>query len=159
PTQNLSSAGVSYPNYLDWKQAIRAIQDIGVFSEANIALVTGEGGVRVSGAEVSTNMFRLLGVAPTVGRDFQETDGSPDGAKVALISEILWRNRFASDPNISGTVIKINGRPTTIIGVMPSHFRFPETGDIWIPIEGRKIRGSHYLNAIGRMNPGVTPEQ
>jgi putative ABC transport system permease protein len=159
PSQNLDSAGVSYPNYLDWKKSIKAIQDIGVFSERNITLVTGEGGVRISGAEVSTNMFSLLGVDVAMGRGFQAQDGLPSSQKVALISDVLWRNRFAADLNIPGTVVKINGQPTTVIGVMPPRFRFPETGDIWIPVEGREIRGSHYLNAIGRMKPGITIEQ
>ena len=159
PTQNLDNAGVSYPNYVDWKKSIKAIQDIGVFAESNITLVTGEGGVRISGAEVSTNMFSLLGVDAARGRGFQEQDGLPSSEKVALISDVLWRNRFAADSNILGTVVKINGKPTTIIGVMPPRFRFPETGDLWIPVEGREIRGSHYLNAIGRMKPGVAIEQ
>src|SRR5262245_1741347 len=159
PSQNLDNAGVSYPNYVDWRKSIKAIQDIGVFAERDITLVTGEGGVRISGAEVSTNVFSLLGVDAAMGRGFQEQDGLPSSEKVALISDVLWRNRFAAIRNIAGTVVKINGKPTTIIGVMPTRFRFTETGDIWIPVEGREIRGSHYLNAVGRMKANITIEQ
>jgi len=155
PEQMAESIQVSYQNYLDWKKSIRSIQDIGVFSERDIAVVTPEGSERISGAQISPNMFPILGVVPALGRNFLEEEGPPAQPSVVLISDALWRRRFASDPNILGTSLKVNGVMASIVGVMPPRFRFPETADIWVPVEGREARGSHYLNAIGRMAPAV----
>jgi putative ABC transport system permease protein len=147
---------VSYANHLDWRKSSREMEDIGVFAANGVTMVTTDGGERVSGAEISTNLFPLLGIAPSQGRNFAPDEGGAVRANVALISDGLWHRRFGGEPNIIGTVLKIDGRPTTILGVMPPKFRFPENSDIWLPIEGRSTRGTHYLFAIGRMRSGVT---
>lgn len=160
PSQNLDSAEISYPNYVDWRKSIKVIQDVAVFTKSNVTIVSPDGrGERVSGARVSPNTFSVLGIAPAQGRDFLVEEGPPNKADVALISDLLWHNRFSSDPQIVGKTIKINGNVTTIVGVMPPRFRFPETADIWLPVEARTQRGSHYLNAVARMGPGTTIEQ
>jgi putative ABC transport system permease protein len=150
---------VSYFNYLDWKKSIRQIADIGVYAKQDVTIVTADGGERISGAEISTNLFPLLGVAPDKGRNFATEEGGAVRANVALISDGLWRQRFGGETGIVGSTLKINGKPTTIVGVMPPRFRFPDTSDIWLPIEGRQTRGSHYLSAIGRLRDGITIRQ
>ncbi|HYC69956.1 MAG TPA: ABC transporter permease [Opitutaceae bacterium] len=89
---------------------------------------------RYTGAYVSENFFRVLGVAPVHGRDFTAADNTPGAEKVAIISHALWQRDFGSDPKAIGAAVRLNGRPATIVGVMPPGFGFPLNEEIWIPI-------------------------
>jgi putative ABC transport system permease protein len=89
---------------------------------------------RYTGAYVSADFFRILGVAPFMGRDFAANDDKPGAAKVALISHQLWQSDFGSSPEIVGKSIRINGKAATVVGVMPRGFSFPVNEQIWIPL-------------------------
>jgi putative ABC transport system permease protein len=89
---------------------------------------------RYTGAYVSADFFRILGLAPLMGRDFTASDDQAGAAKVALISHQLWGSDFGSDPGIVGKSIRINGKSATIVGVMPRGFSFPVNEQIWIPL-------------------------
>lgn len=89
---------------------------------------------RYTGAYVSADFFRILGVAPFMGRDFAANDDKPGAAKVALISHQLWQSDYGSTPEIVGKSVNINGKSATIIGVMPTGFSFPVNEQIWLPL-------------------------
>ena len=89
---------------------------------------------RYTGAYVSADFFRILGVRPIIGRDFTAQDDKAGAEKVALISHQLWQRDFGSAENIVGRGIQINGKPATIIGVMPPGFAFPVSEQIWLPL-------------------------
>ena len=89
---------------------------------------------RYTGAYVSADFFRILGVGPVLGRDFTAADDKLGAEKVALISTQLWQRDFGSSPDIVGKAIRINGKPATIIGVMPPGFSFPVNEQLWIPL-------------------------
>jgi putative ABC transport system permease protein len=89
---------------------------------------------RFTGAYVTSDFFRILGVAPILGRDFSDADNQPGAAKVALISHELWRNNFGASPNVVGKAVHINGTAATVIGVMPPGFAFPVSEQVWIPL-------------------------
>jgi putative ABC transport system permease protein len=91
---------------------------------------------RYTGAYVSADFFRVLGVGPIIGRDFTARDDRAGAEKVALISHQLWQRDFGSSPDIVGKGIRINGKPATIVGVMPAGFSFPVNEQIWIPLYG-----------------------
>jgi len=88
---------------------------------------------RYTGAYVSSDFFRILGVAPFVGRDFAARDDRPGAEKVALISHELWVRDFGGG-NVVGKSIRINGKTATVIGVMPTGFSFPVNEQIWLPL-------------------------
>ena len=87
---------------------------------------------RFTGAYVSSNLFRTLGVAPGIGRDFSATDATDGAASVAMISNELWQSRYGGDPAIIGRQIRVNAQPATIIGVMPPNFSYPNRESIWL---------------------------
>jgi len=89
---------------------------------------------RYTGAYVSEDFFRILGVAPVTGRDFTAADNKPGAEKIALISQQLWQRDFGASRNIVGKSIRINGKPATIVGVMPPGFAFPVNEQLWIPL-------------------------
>jgi predicted permease len=100
-------------------------------------------------------------VRPIIGRDLSDADAAPGAQPVVLIGYKLWQMRFAANPAISGTTIRVNGTPTTIIGVMPEKFGFPEAAEIWMPVDVsppvQRGTGTR-LRVIGRLRPGVTLE-
>ncbi len=89
--------------------------------------------LRFTGAYVSFDFFRILGVGPLVGRDFSERDDKPGAEKVALISYQLWKRDFGG-VDVVGKAVRINGKPATVIGVMPPGFAFPINEQIWLPL-------------------------
>ncbi|MEI9811910.1 MAG: ABC transporter permease [Acidobacteriota bacterium] len=110
---------------------------------------------------VSTNLFRLLGVAPAMGRDFTADDEAAGAAAVAMLSYSFWQDRFGGRADIVGRVIYIDGAPVTVAGVMPEGFTFPEVEDVWLPLEHtaalQQRAPSSYL-AVGRLKDGVSTE-
>src|SRR5262249_19614131 len=130
---------------------------------------------RVDGTAVSPGLFELLGVVPLLGRTFSDQAGQLGQDREVLLSYGLWQRRFNGERSIVGKSIAVDGKAFTIIGVMPRGFQFPgDTGtvltiftappaQIWVPLalspEAWNARSSHYLEVIGRLKAGVTPDQ
>ena len=87
---------------------------------------------RSSGAFVSANLFRVLAVAPLLGRDFSDADVRDGAPTVAMLSYALWQSRYGGDPTIVGRQVRVNAQPATVIGVMPKDFSFPSREVIWV---------------------------
>ncbi|HEV2180127.1 MAG TPA: ABC transporter permease [Gemmatimonadaceae bacterium] len=119
--------------------------------------ITGAGAAeRVDGARVGADFFRLLGVAPALGRAFVRGEDAPGAANVAIVSDRLWHERFGSDPHVVGTTIALDGSVYTIVGVAPPGLRFPVSSDIWTPLIVTLDRGNTLIVALlGRLGPGV----
>src|SRR6188474_1677556 len=89
---------------------------------------------RYTGAYVTEDFLRILGVSPMLGRDFTATDNSAGAGKVALIGYGIWQRDFGGAADIVGKAVRINGKPATIVGVMPQGFAFPTNEELWIPL-------------------------
>src|SRR5678815_4513175 len=89
---------------------------------------------RYTGAYVTDEFFKIIGVSPVLGRDFTAEDNKPGSPKVAILGDEIWRRDFNADPNIVGQAVTINGKPATIIGVMPRGFKFPISEELWTPL-------------------------
>src|SRR5581483_4300314 len=123
---------------------------------------------RYTGAYVTENFFRALGVKPAIGRDLNPEDNVEGAAKVTLISDKLWRRDFGANPNIVGTAIRLNGKAATIVGVMPPGFAFPSNEDLWIPLFNEfparprndpNAQGGNTLLVLATLRPDLTIEQ
>ncbi|HUP64336.1 MAG TPA: ABC transporter permease [Thermoanaerobaculia bacterium] len=111
---------------------------------------------------VHGGFFNVLGVQPEKGRGFQSSDEVDGAGRVAVLSHSLWQRRFGGAEAAIGQVARINGRATTIVGVMPPGFAFPRESDLWIPLQFSEKdfatqRGAHYLMVLARLRDGVTP--
>lgn len=89
---------------------------------------------RLDGAYVTPSFFDVLPVNPILGRVFMEEDGLPDSSRVLVLSYNVWRDQFASDPNIVGSECICEGLPYTVVGVMPDWYEYPFTQDVWVPL-------------------------
>ena len=157
---------VAYPNYLDWRANQHAFEDLSAYRRDDLSLTGSGEPERVRGAFVTASYFRVLGVAPTLGRVFGDEDDRKGGANVCLVSENFWRNRFGTDPKIIGRTLVLNGVTYEVIGVAPRELVSPENVDIYLPFGfyADQIyltnRGTHPgIRCIGRLKPGVSIEQ
>jgi putative ABC transport system permease protein len=120
---------------------------------------------RYTGAYVTEAFLRILGVAPMLGRDFTAADNRPGAEKVAIISHTIWQRDFAGSADIVGKGVRINGRPATIVGVMPKGFNFPVNEELWLPLHSEfPVRPRNDPQAInpavlGLMRAGVSLDQ
>src|ERR1700758_67026 len=124
---------------------------------------------RYTGGYVSEDLFKIVGVAPVMGRDFTAADNNPGAEKTLILGDEIWRRDFAADPNIIGQSVRVNGKAATIIGVMPPGFKFPFSEELWTPLYNEfppQQRGDLRLGAnnnapavMGRLKPGVTADQ
>ncbi|MFL6526603.1 MAG: ABC transporter permease [Chthoniobacterales bacterium] len=155
---------VSAGNLRDWREQNTTFESICAYQYASFAFQDRDTPERISGAAVSANYFSTLGARPLLGRTFLENEDQPGAGDPVVLSERLWRTRFASDPEIIGREISLDGRAFTAVGVMPNEFRFPTSRiDVWVPLvitpEQIGDRGNHYLRVIGRMRPGISIAQ
>jgi putative ABC transport system permease protein len=119
---------------------------------------------RLQGQRVTAAYFRVLGVAPAIGRDFSDADDRPGAARVAIVSDALWRRRLGADPAVAGRTIRLDDTPFVVIGVMPAAFDnvLAPASQVWTPLQydgalppgGREW--GHHLTTIARLSPGVT---
>ncbi|HVG35450.1 MAG TPA: ABC transporter permease [Pyrinomonadaceae bacterium] len=122
---------------------------------------------RLDGQRVSASYFRVLGVPPVLGRDFDPSEDELNGPKVAIISEGLWRRRFGGESTIIGRQITLDDNPYTVIGVMPGAFEnlLSPTAQLWTPLQYDKSlppesrEWGHHLRMVGRLRPGVGIDQ
>ena len=160
------SGSVSYMNYLDWLAAQKSFTDLGLARAERVSLSALDGKSApqaIRAARVTANYLSILQVPPLIGRDFVEGDDVPGAAKVALISERVWRTRFGASPGIIGQRLNTDGVAREIIGVVPERVRFPRDCDVFLPLANLRAdhdflaRGNHEsFSAIGRLKSNAT---
>ncbi len=164
-----SFGSTSWLNFADVHTQSKLLEGAVGYAEDVSVLEARDSSISVVAPRVTTNLFSMLGQRPMLGRTFTDAEGQTGGPPVVMLSEGLWRDTFHSDPNIVGQVVKVGGKPTTVVGVMPATFNFPESmgadlkKGVWLPIqptaEMLKDRGYHFFNVAGTMRPGVTVAQ
>ncbi len=155
----------SAPKYLDLAHGVRQLDGLAAFGYDTKLLALPTEGVELQTRRVTGNLFAMLGARAEHGRLVTVADDSEGQNPVVVLSDELWRKRFAADPGVVGRVVRLDGVPTTVIGIVPPGFHIPSgnyelTGDAWLPMrftpEERDRRGSNWLNALGRLAPGAT---
>jgi putative ABC transport system permease protein len=156
---------VSEDELWDLRHMNRAFTGVAAFTDGGRNLTGGDTPERVRTGFAMADVFGVLGARPLLGRTYTADEDRPGGTRVAVIGEGLWRRRFAGDPSIIGRAIFLDDSSTTVIGVMPASFQLPlhfdgQPMDLWLPLRldstNTSGRGSHYLNVVGRMRPGIT---
>jgi predicted permease len=153
---------LSPSNYRDLKDRSASFEALGAFASSTVNLVGGGEPQRLTIAPVTAEVLRILAVSPFLGRVFAP-DGDDD-RNTAVISYGLWQSQFGGNPGVLGQTASLDGTPHTIIGVMPPTFYFPTRDvEMWTPLVFREeefaSRTNTYIQAVGRLRPGVTFEQ
>lgn len=151
---------VSPGDFKDLESQGEAFEALAAFRYQNLNLTGGGEPERIRCLNVSSGFFPLLGTSLTLGRNFAPEEEQPGKNQVVILTHGVWERRFGSDPGIIGREIKLNDKPYSVIGVLPSDFEFPNGGELWTPLslgsDQWKVRNTHMLNVIGRLKPGVT---
>ncbi len=166
PKMNIADAGTSIPDYFDRREQAPALGDLAIYSGVSLNM-SGEGAPqRLVGLRASASLFSTLQAQPALGRLYDESAETPGQDKVAVLSNALWRSHFASDPQIIGRDIRLNGDSHRVIGVMPEGFVFPNREvQIWLPYaftpaqKSDLERGNEFSSSVGRLAPGATIQQ
>jgi len=138
----------------------RSVEEIGAYRESR-ALVGEPGASRsVLSAEMDWRGFEFTRVQPLLGRGFVRDDAGAGAEPVAVIGYAIWQSAFAGEPGVVGTLARVNGRPTRIVGVMPEGYAFPLNKGLWLPIPVAELEPAGYtgnrFDAYARMRPGVS---
>jgi predicted permease len=161
------------PNdFLDLRNRARTFASLAALNRHDAQLSGAGDPVMLRRFNVSAGYFQLLGISPALGREFTFDDELPGHGRLAILSDRMWRTRFKADPDILGRSITLDAQAFTIVGIMPPEARHPgnnfhavadgDTVDLWSPYtfdDNPRERGSHFMDVIGRLRPGVTPAQ
>ena len=166
PDRVYSQLPVSGPDYLDWRAQSSSFSGMAAAEFDSFTISGGSTPERASGARVSPEFFNVLGVVPAFGRTILAGEDQPGHDQVVILSDELWKSEFGGDQQILGRLLKINGNPCTVVGVMSPGFRLPPfLAKLWIPLvlshgnlraTGRDDR---YLRIFARLKPGVNVRQ
>jgi len=157
---------VSPADYYDWRNQTHGFQDMGVWHwwQFNLTGERGELPEVVTAVAGSWNLFPLLGVQPVFGRTFAEAEDHP-ASDVAMLTWSVFQRRFAGNPSIVGRQIHLDGKPFTVVGVLPASFTYPDAKvQVWVPYaaptppEWLQYHDHHQSHVIARMKPGVSLE-
>jgi putative ABC transport system permease protein len=149
-------------DFFDWERMNRSFAAMAALDATSMAL-SGDGPAeQLQGSAVTADFFRMVGVAPALGRTFAGEATEPGHDKVVVLSDGLWRSRFGADPAVLGRTIRLGGAAYQVVGVMPRGFAFPSEAALWTPLAFdptlKAMRGGHYLDVVARLRPGVTVE-
>ena len=161
---------VTGPNFLDWRAQNTVFEHLAAIKRTNANLVLADQAERIELAQTSANFFDVFGIGPQFGRLFVSGDEQAGHAPVVVLSDLLWRRRFAADPGLIGQQVSLDSRQYTVIGIAPAGFQYPEKTEAWLPplklapelndrIEPTERRGMGYLFAVALLRPGVTVDQ
>jgi putative ABC transport system permease protein len=160
PTRSVYISPLSEGDVLDLRQGTRSLEDVAAYALERPHLTGGTQPDRIVALRGTTNLLPLLGVRPALGRGFRPGDGRPGRSDLVLLSHRAWELRLHADPTVVGRTIRLEGRPHTVIGVLPEGFWFASRdAQVWLPHgdppldASREARG---LQVIGRLAPSAT---
>lgn len=168
--ENGPDGNAGYTTFVDWRERSKSFDQMAIIRSWSGTL-TGQGDPEmIQGLRVSGNYFRMLGIAPQLGRDFKDEEDRPATRFVIMLSHALWQQRFNADQNVIGKTISLSGQNFTIVGVMPQSFEdylaanFYKPADVWAPL-GYDVtlpwacRDCQHLKVVGRLKSGINIEQ
>ena len=158
--RNNQQAGVSYPDFRDWRAAAKSFSGLAGIQVARLNIADADNPPeQFIGPRVTANLFQVIGQKPILGRDFTAEDERVGADPVALLGYGLWERRYGKNPSIVGKTIRVNEVATTVIGIMPRGFNFPGDAELWVTltptpaVEKREARG---MIIAGRMRDDAT---
>ncbi|HKO60924.1 MAG TPA: ABC transporter permease [Pyrinomonadaceae bacterium] len=160
--QGITQSNMSVPDIVDWQNQNQSFEQIAAFVTGGVLMMSNEETERVLAAGVSGDFFPLMRTNAALGRTLQPDDARKGHDNVAVLSYGQWQKRFGGDPGVIGRQVMISGDNTTIVGVMPAGFEFPQQMEVWVPLtldSATERRDNRAYNVVARLKPGVTIEQ
>ena len=160
----LPELGASWADFADWRAQSHLLQELAAYnwtSIGNSTLVVNGGAQEIHAPIISHNLFSMLGIVPAMGRNFLPEEDKLGNGPVVILSGALWKNSFASDPNVLGRSVTLNQQTYTVVGVLPRDLAFPQGADIFLPLgnltkDEFTNRFYHPLLTVGRLSDGAS---
>ncbi len=164
PALGFDQFWVSAPEFIEFRERNKSFQEVGAYRAGAVNLGTDDQPRRVNSAIVTSELMPVLGVQPLRGRQFTREDTLPGAEDVAVLSQEAWESAFASDESVIGRVVRVDGVPTRIVGIMPAGYDIHDARvQVWLPLTldpaSPGNRGGHVLYLVGRLSPGVSLTQ
>ncbi len=157
---NRRGAEVPMHDFVDWQEMQQSFEGLSAFTIGTMNLSDEGYPDRFEGAFISHDFLRVVRTRPILGRGFTADEGRPGGESVVLLGYDVWRTRYDQDPGIVGKTVRVNGEPSTVVGVMGEGFKFPIRQDVWLPLRfdvDELPRGEGVeLEVFGRLRDGVS---
>jgi len=146
--------------YLSYHDRQRSFEHVAAYRRTEFTLSGNGEAARISGAFVAADFWPVLGITPTRGRPFLAEEDRPGAPHVVVMSDKLWRDRFAADEHIVGRGLTLDGDSYVVIGVAPPGFSFPTSADLWAPLAIKlQANNSIFLTVLARLRDSVTSVQ
>ncbi|MEP6493931.1 MAG: ABC transporter permease [bacterium] len=146
---------VGSTTFADWQRSQRSFESLAASSGASTIIRGRDAAEDVSGARVTGNYFSVFGVAPARGRTFTADEDRKGGPSVIVLSDQLWHSLFGADPGVLGKTVSLDGKPSTLIGIMPASFTNERRAQYWIPLAITHTPGiTFFYSVIGRLRAG-----
>ena len=162
PRMGIPESSMSAPDLVDWQRQSQSFEQIAGFIPGGLILGVGEETERVRATFVLDGFFPIFKTNPLSGRVLQADDMPPGREPVLVISYALWQRRFGGNQNVVNTKVTMNGKPATIVGIMPAGFNFANDSEAWTPLQldlAKEARDDRYLAVVGRLKPGASISQ
>jgi putative ABC transport system permease protein len=165
PTQFGYLWAFAYPNYLDCRRQIRTHTSMAAWRYGGGTISGASGAEYADGLQISSEIFSVLGISPLQGRAFLPEEDKLGGSPVMMISRGLWQRLFGANPSAIGAVLRFEGKPYTVVGIVPENFQLGESADVFTPLgqdnsPSLQNRDRHPgINVIARLGSGITIEQ
>lgn len=159
-------ASVPYADYVDWRAQADVFEKVAVYRQLPMDLAGAEAPERVDGLQVTDGYFGALAAHPLAGRLLSAADYAPGAPAAVVISDRLWRRRFAGDSNVQGREVRLAGTVAIVAGIIDARRTWPLDVDVWLPLrpdrldaDARTRRDNMIFQGIARLRPGVSIEQ
>ena len=164
PTLGFDQFWVSAPEFVEFRERNKSFAEVGAYRAGAVNLGTTDQPRRVNSAIVTSELMPVLGVAPIRGRQFTRDDTLPGAEDVAILSQEIWQTAFAADEAVVGRVLRIDGVPTRIVGIMPAGYDVHDAKvQVWLPLTldpaNPGNRGGHFLYLVGRLRDDMSMTQ
>ena len=158
----LDSASASVADYIDYRKQRQLFSEVAAINTEDFNLTGGDHPERLQCGEATSGLFTVLGIRPVLGRVFTYDEDRPGRNQVVLLTEGLWKRRFGADPSVLGRTIRLNGKPYTVVGIVPPVLDWFAPLDAWIPTGftpeqmAPQRRDIQFLFILARLQPGVS---
>ncbi|HVF22635.1 MAG TPA: ABC transporter permease [Pyrinomonadaceae bacterium] len=162
PRQGINQSNMSVPDLVDWQQQSQSFEQIAGYYTGGVFLAIADENERVRASGVSAEFFPMLRTQPLHGRTIQAADAQKEEDSVAVISYALWQRRFGGAADVVNRQVTLNGRSSTIVGIMPAGFNYPGDTELWVafPLDPiNEPRDNRYVSVLGRLKPGASIAQ
>lgn len=160
PSAGIERQSLPIQDFADYREQQQSFAQFGAYTGGTMNVSGADRAERYSGTWATAGVLDMTSVSPVIGRTFRPGEDTPGGERVAILGYAMWQERYGGESSVLGTTIRVNGLPYEVVGVMPEGFRYPDNGQLWLPMQTDPLateRGSGaFVQVVAKLKPGVS---